>query len=79
MKFNMMLGYGDYNWSVIIWLFIGIVIFIVAVRIVVRKINKNRNPYRPGRKTGHDTLKERKTRSELSKEDYNEQQKDSLK
>jgi uncharacterized membrane protein len=79
MEFTMMAGYGDYNWSVILWLFIGIIIFIVVVSIVVRKVNSNRNIYRPGRDAENDVIKERNTRSELTKEDSDEQKKDLLK
>ncbi len=79
MEFIMMAGYGDYNWGVILWLFIGIVIFIAVVSVIVRKVNKNRNAYRPGRDVEHEVIKERKTRSELSEEDFDKQQKDSQK
>ncbi|MFW6290458.1 MAG: hypothetical protein ACOC0R_05775 [Mariniphaga sp.] len=76
MEFNMMAGYGDYNWSLILWLFIGIMLFIIIAGIAVRKVNKNKEGHHPKGKLQRDVVKERRTRSGLSGEDYKKQKKD---
>ncbi len=61
------------------WLAVGILLFVVIVSIAVRKLNNKRKGHHPKGKIQRDVLKERRSRSELSKEGNRPQKKDIMK
>ena len=71
----MMNGFEGHGWGMGWWWIIGLIIIVAIVWMVVKSMNTNRNSNPPSGKSALDILKERYTRGEINKEEFEEKKK----
>jgi putative membrane protein len=54
---------------------IGLIVLVVVIWLIVKAVNRKKNPVQPDNKTPLDILKERYAKGEISKEEYEEKKK----
>lgn len=71
----MMNEFEGHGWGMGWWWIIGLIIIVAIVWAVVKSMNTNRNANPPSGKSALDILKERYSRGEITKEEFEEKKK----
>ena len=72
----MMGGFGGHSWGMGFGWIIGILLLVAIIWIIVKYMNQNSNTHNSVSKSAIEILKERYTRGEIGKEEFEKKKKD---